>query len=330
MPKTVGIPRGLFFYEYYPLWKRFFEELGAQVILSEPTSKQILDAGVKSCVDEACLPLKVFHGHVLNLVGKVDYLFIPRLTSVSKNEYICPKIGGLPDMIKHTLQGLPRIIDTEINLRKSSSNAYKAAYEIGMNFSSNSTEIRKAYKKALQSHEAHKEKLKSGILPDEIFSKKSARIHPKKELTLDIAVIGHAYNLFDSYVSMEMLAKLRKNNINIHTIDMVDESDINQMHKALRKRMFWNFGRRAVGSALHFLGREGMDGVIYVMSFGCGVDSFVCDMVERRIRQNSDIPFIVLTLDEHSGEAGMDTRLEAFIDMIRWRKLNESNIPAYG
>ena len=53
--------------------------------------------------------------------------------------------------------------------------------------------------------------------------------------------------------------------------------------------------------------------MIYVMSFGCGIDSFVCDLIERKMRRETDIPFIVLTLDEHSGEAGMNTRLEAFL-----------------
>jgi predicted nucleotide-binding protein (sugar kinase/HSP70/actin superfamily) len=56
------------------------------------------------------------------------------------------------------------------------------------------------------------------------------------------------------------------------------------------------------------------------MSFGCGVDSFVCDLAERKVRRSRDMPFIILTIDEHSGEAGLDTRLEAFVDMIRWRK----------
>jgi len=66
------------------------------------------------------------------------------------------------------------------------------------------------------------------------------------------------------------------------------------------------------------------------MSFGCGVDSFVCDLIERRVRKTKDVPFIILTLDEHSGQAGMDTRLEAFIDMVRWRYRNENNVSAYG
>lgn len=330
MSKTVGIPRGLLFYEYYPLWKTFLEELGAEVIVSDQTTKHIMDDGCKACVDEACLPVKVFHGHVMNLAERVDCLLIPRFTSISKREYICPKIGGLPDMVRNTLTELPPIIDVEINLRKSGSNAYRAAYEIGMHFNTDSSRIKAAYKKAEKDHKEYKSKLKKGFLPNEIIDKNLLQKKQNASKMLQVAVIGHPYNLFDSYVSMEMISKMRKNNINVLTVDMVDDAVINEKQALLKKKMFWNFGRRAVGSVLHVLDRKDIEGIIYVMSFGCGVDSFVCDMVERRVRENSDIPFIVITLDEHSGEAGIDTRMEAFIDMIRWRKTNEGNIPAYG
>ena len=87
MPK-VGIPRALLYYNYYPLWKVFFEELGAEVVLSELTNKKILDDGVYCCVDDACLPMKVFHGHAVHLKDRVDYLFVPRLISVEKTVYM--------------------------------------------------------------------------------------------------------------------------------------------------------------------------------------------------------------------------------------------------
>ncbi|MBU2609087.1 MAG: hypothetical protein KKF26_07200, partial [Chloroflexi bacterium] len=35
----VGIPRALLYYQYYPAWKTFFEELGAEVVVSAPTSQ---------------------------------------------------------------------------------------------------------------------------------------------------------------------------------------------------------------------------------------------------------------------------------------------------
>jgi predicted nucleotide-binding protein (sugar kinase/HSP70/actin superfamily) len=330
MAKRVGIPRGLFYYQYYPFWKTFLEELGAELVVSDHTTKKILDDGVKNCVDEACLPIKLFHGHVMNLKDRVDCLLIPRFTSISKNEYVCPKFGGLPDMIRHTLKELPPVIDTEVNLRKSRNNSIKAALELGMNFSNDKSIIKAAYKKAVKDYKGYMSQLKAGILPTDILDKRLKLLKKPSGKMLNIAVIGHMYNLYDSYTNMDMIRKLQANHINIITVDMIDEEIINEKANTLNKRIFWYFGRKAMGTALHLLEREDIDGIMYVMSFGCGIDSFVCDLIERKIRRNRNIPFIVLTIDEHSGEAGLNTRLEAFIDMIRWRNADESNISTFG
>lgn len=326
----IGIPRGLLYYQYYPLWRTFFEELGAEIVVSDYTTKKILDDGVKSCVDEACLAIKVFYGHVLNLKDRVDYLFIPRFTSISKNEYICPKFGGLPDMIKSSISELPVVIDTEVNMRKSKNNSFNAAMEIGGYFSEDPIKISRAYKNALQSYREFREQVEKGVLPTDILEKKITVLKKPQKDILNIAVISHGYNLYDSYINMDMLKKLRQEDVNILTVEMVDRDTINEKNKTMQKKMFWNFGRKAVGTALHMLDREDIDGIIYLMAFGCGIDSFVCDFIERRIRRSSDMPFTVITIDEHSGEAGLNTRIEAFIDMIRWRKRNEGNISAHG
>lgn len=341
MAKKVGIPRGLFYYQYYPLWKTFFEELGVEIVISDYTTKKILDDGVTNCVDEACLPVKLFHGHVINLKDRVDYLLIPRFTSVSRNEYICPKFGGLPDMVKSTLKDIPPIIDTEVNLRKKKRNALKAALEIGRYFSDNENKIKKAYGKALNEYREYEKRLMTGVLPCDILERKGGRngsgntekitkrdVLWEKGPSFNIAVIGHVYNLYDSYINMNMINKLRDAGANVITIEMIDGQVINEKSNMLPKRMFWNFGRKALGSTLHILERDDIDGIIYTMSFGCGVDSFVCDLIERKVRRSANIPFIVLTIDEHSGEAGMNTRLEAFIDMITIKlsqRLNSTN-----
>ena len=272
---------------------------------------------------------KDIHGHVMNIKDKVDYLFIPRFTSVSKNEYICPKFGGLPDMVRHTIKDLPPIIDTEVNLRKSGKNALKAVYEVGSFFSKDQYKIKRAYKRALESYREFREN-KKGVLPCDILDKKLRTVKKYDGRNLNIAVVGHGYNLYDRYANMNMLDKLIDKGAEIITVDMVDGEIIEKHVQVLPKRLFWNFGRKAVGSSLYFLDREDIDGIIYLMAFGCGVDSFISDLIERKIRRNKDIPFIILTLDEHTGEAGMDTRLEAFIDMIRWRYRNEDNVSAYG
>ena len=322
MVKKVGIPRGLFYYKYFPLWKTFLEELGAEIVLSEVTSKKVLDAGSKICIEEACLPIKVYHGHIENLKDRVDYLFIPRFTSISKNEYVCPKFGGLPDMIRHTFKDLPPLIDTEVNLRKSKKNAIKAAYEVGSYFENNRKKVKNAIVKALKEYKNFSNEIEKGLFPSEGF--KNGKGSPQnigKEVKqeLNILIIGHVYNLYDAYINLNAVNKLKNLGVNIISNDMINNQMISENVKGLNKRVFWNFGRKAVGSAVYALENSKINGVIYMMSFGCGVDSFMSDLVERKLRENQNLPFLLLTLDEHSGEAGMDTRLEAFIDMIKWR-----------
>ena len=330
MGKKVGIPRSLFYFKYYPLWKTFLEELGAEIVVSDATNKRILDAGVNACVSEACLPVKLFHGHVLNLVDRVDYILVPRFTSISRNEYVCPEFGGLPDMVRHTLKGIPTLIDTEVNLRKSGRNSWRAAYETGCYFTRDKARIKRAFRIAVRDYRDFRNVVREGRLPfsDTDYSGGSGAESGDRQLK--IAVIGHAYNLYDRYINMNMLEKLRRSGATVITVDMLEEAEINRCAAALNKPVFWNFGRKALGGILHLIDKKDVDGVIYVMSFGCGIDSFVCDLAQRWIRRQTDIPFIILTLDEHSGEAGLNTRLEAFIDMIEWRSLNGYNVSTSG
>lgn len=330
MGKKVGIPRSLFYYKYYPLWKTFLEELGAEIIVSDATNKHILDAGVKACVDEACLPVKLFHGHVLNLADRVDCIFVPRFTSISRNEYVCPEFGGLPDMVRHTLKGIPTLIDAEVNLRKSGKNSWRAAYETGCYFTQDKARIKRAFKLAIRDYRAYRNKIRKGYLPSGDTGSACRNCATGGDKQLKIAVIGHSYNLYDRYINMDMLEKLRKSGASVITVDMLEEEDINRWAATLNKPAFWNFGRKALGGVLHLMEGKDIDGIIYVMSFGCGIDSFVCDLAQRWIKRRTDIPFIILTLDEHSGEAGLTTRLEAFIDMIGWRRLNDNNVSASG
>ncbi len=330
MAVKVGIPRGLWFYDYYPLWKTFYEQLGAEVIVSNPTNKQILDQGVKNTVDEACLPVKVFHGHVIDLKDKVDYIFIPKMMSVYEREYICPKFCGLPEMIFHSIKDLPKLIDVEINFNKSRKDLEKTVYKFGTYITNDKDKIKNAYNEALKSYENYKKKIKTGYLPIDgkfmDYRKNKINDGDKK----NIAVVGHTYNIYDSYGSMNLLNKLKKNQVDIVTPEMLDFNVINKYADELEKKMFWSFGRKLLGASMHFAETKDIDGVIYVSSFGCGIDSIIQDLFERKSRREGKIPFLLLTIDEHTGEAGVNTRIEAFLDMIDWRKRNEGNISAHG
>lgn len=326
----VGIPRGLYYYKYSVLWETFFKGLGAEVVLSDKTNKNILTVGANTCVSEACLPIKIYFGHVMNLVGKVDIIFMPRFTSVSKNQYICPEICGVPDMIRNSTKVLPRFIDTEINLRKSSKNSWLAAKSIGEFITHDKQKIKNAYKDAVKAYQCERQILKSGVLADEYrLESDSLKRIQKRSTKLTVAVIGHSYTVYDSYINMELIKKLKDCGIGVVTLDMLDYIESKTRCKELDKMLFWDYGTRAYGGVAQLIESGEIDGILALTSFGCGVDSFVDELVEKKVRQESDIPFMKLVLDEHSAEAGFCTRLEAFIDMIIRRKTNELYISAF-
>lgn len=326
MKIKIGIPRALLYYDYLPLWQTFFEGLEAQTIISTQTNEAIVNKGLAYCINEACLPIKVFHGHVAYLSDKVDYLFIPRIRSIAKREYICPKFTGLPDMIRSSIPKLPKIIDTEINLHKDIFQLKEAFIDMGSFICKDKKKITTAFNNAVSEHYKFREKTESGKLPIEVLDNYSRQ----NTNGLKIAVIGHSYNLYDNYINNDLFKKLYQNDVQIITPEMLSTIMVDNQAQRLHKKMFWSFARKIMGSTLHFIEEKNIDGVIYIMSFGCGIDSFIADLCERRLRKEAAIPFYLLILDEHSGQAGLTTRIEAFIDMLNWRKKNENNISTHG
>lgn len=328
MTIKVGIPRGLMYYVYYPLWAKFFENLEVEVVLSDKTNKKIIDDGVKNCVDEACLPVKIYHGHVINLKDRVDYIFVPRIMSVEKNEFICPKFCGLPEMVKYSIKGIPKLIETTIDFRSSRKDLKKIIYEIGSHFTKNMKKIEFAYERGLWDYHSYKDLIKKGMLPIDILENKSCR--NRNSNLGKILLLGHSYTMYDGYISMDVIDKLRKNGCTVITQDSFSSQYINEKANTLDKKMFWTFGRQIIGAGLCAMDQRDIVGVVYLSSFACGLDSVIGDIIERRIRRESNLPFMLLTVDEHTGEAGVNTRIEAFLDMIRWREKNEANFPTHG
>ena len=76
-------------------------------------------------------------------------------------------------------------------------------------------------------------------------------------------------------------------------------------------------GRDAVSEMLTYV-KDGFDGVIQILPFGCMPEVTVRPVLER-IHKESGVPFLSLSLDEQVAEAGIETRLEAFGDVVHSR-----------
>lgn len=316
MTYKIGLPRALSYYTYFPLWQAFFTELGVETVVSEETNKAILDKGLKCVVDETCLPVKVFFGHAAQLSEKgVDFLFVPRMVSVEKKAYICPKLMGLPDMLLASKIQHPPLIQPVINLVKSA-NLANFLWDCASPFTGNWRKIKKAWQAAKQEQERYEEKL---------IAKKQA-----DDSDLTILVLGHDYNIYDQYLNMGLMEKLQKLGCAVVTAAQTSREERDRQLSKFPRSIFWTFGRNFIGAVYNFLRYPGKKGVIMLTSFGCGIDSFIGNMITRRLAEHQ-IPYLNVILDEHSGEGGLVTRVEAFVDIIRWRRdYNKNYISPHG
>jgi len=62
-----------------------------------------------------------------------------------------------------------------------------------------------------------------------------------------------------------------------------------------------------------------VDGVCIIVSMGCGPDSLVAEFM-RQESAELDRPFLQLVIDEHTGTAGLVTRIEAFVELAKRRR----------
>lgn len=316
MSITVGIPRALLYYYYYPGWDAFFRTLGAEVVLSGETTKAILDAGIRASVDEACLPVKLYLGHLADLRDKqVDCVFVPRIVSVEQKRYLCPKFLGMPEMARFSIPGLPEMLPVEINIHQRYRQTRQGIAKLAARFDSRSGAFKRALREAKAAQEKYELGLRRGQTPAEVLSGKAPR---PAAGDIRVAVLGHAYNLNDRFISMNLVTRLREMGADVVTTEMLSPQDIRRGAACLQKDVFWTFGKKLAGAAFHLLEEGKIHGVVLVAAFGCGPDSLICELVERVYRRSKKAPVLLVTLDEHTGEAGVVTRLEAFVDMLRW------------
>ncbi|MDD5772217.1 MAG: acyl-CoA dehydratase activase-related protein [bacterium] len=312
MKKKVGIPRCLLYYNYYTVYETFFREIGAEIVLSNPANIT-LEKGLKLVPDEVCLPIKNCFGHILDLKEKnTDFIFLPRFMRVEKHTTFCPKIIGLPDLVKNIIPNLPPLIELDINFSKKIK-FYNDINNIGGLFNSGLINNYRAWKMALKDHHAYRNSLTNKkILPSSFVNTPAHQ--------LNIAVVGHPYNIYDPNLNLDLMDKLKKKNVAIYTPDMIPMEIIMNESNELPKRIFWTLSRDIVGASKYFIKHPDIDGIINIASFACGPDSIIGELISFLVKEYGKKPYLLLILDEHTGSAGLETRIEAFIEMIRMVK----------
>jgi predicted nucleotide-binding protein (sugar kinase/HSP70/actin superfamily) len=332
--KRVGIPRALSYYTFFPLWKEFIEKLGFAVVVSNPTNRNILENGIKETVNDACIPIKVYHGHVLDLVGRVDYIFAPRMVSADGKSTFCPKFLGLPDMVRFIDEALPPLVDSRYNRSGLPGGLLRFFYAVAKALEiRNPLLISRAALSALNKQRSYQRLVQSGLKPpaalDAVFSrdeiiKGRAPAQPglkqQEEDSVTVALLGYPYAVFDPYISAGIYQKLLKLGVEVITYEQIPRKTMRRFSKVMPQNFFWYYSNQVCWAGLHLIDvKTAVDGIIHITAFGCGPDAMVDKTLELEAKR-AQLPFLSLAIDEHTGEGGVQTRVEAFVDMLKIKK----------
>jgi len=305
--KKIGIPRALHTFELSPLWESFFTELGFEVVLSSRTNDRIIHKGVEIVTADVCFPIKVAHGHVLDLLEKgVDYIFLPSLIDFPQSDdrlhrtYNCPWSQGLPYFINSAIplkEYSAKVLEPKISLREGID---KALREIGKTLSNDREKINKAIQVAKKVQNKFYQSLRE----------KGNSVIKNLGDKVAFVIISRPYNGCDPGLNLDIANKMAE--LGMLAIPM-DFLDLNPGTIAEDyPNMYWNYGQRILAAARYIKKTKNLYPV-YITNFGCGPDSFVTKFFEEEM----DRPLLELQIDEHSAEAGIITRLEAFLDSIQ-------------
>jgi len=309
---SVGIPRTLFFWEWLPFFATLLHELGFQPVLSGDTNKRLTARGSSLMVSETCLPIKAAHGHVVELLNKgIHSVLLPQIYDLpsldpqQETGTVCPFVQGLPWTIRSAIDFRARgaeLISPVLRLGREVDDSGAGWKELGDKLGVDMRRMKHALKRAASAQEGFRGALRE----------RGRQILRKVERGQTcLLLVGRPYNAMDPGLNMDLSQKLRRQGILGLPLDFLPLEE--EGHRISGENMYWGYGQKILAAA-HFLHRYPNLHPVFVTNFSCGPDAFILHFFQDIL---GDRPFLELEIDEHTADAGVVTRLEAFWDSIR-------------
>lgn len=289
----IGIPKALYYY-YIEDYIRFLKNLGIEIIMFD-TDKEIIKLGSDIANDEMCLSMKIFLGHVCKLESYCDYVLIPNLNNYGLKDQMCPNFTSLYNLVDNLFNVNILTFDINYFQNKYDINAF---YELGRKLGFTKKHIKKIYKQTMVEYKAN---LKTNIFNN------TNKLNSKNKKVL---LVSHCYNMYDKYIGEPIIKYLEKLNCEVIYSDCFDKNITNDLSRYLSKNLYFKNSKESIGSII--LCKEQIDGILFLTTFPCGIDSLVTELVLRKI----DKPYLNLVIDDLDSMSGIETRIESFVDII--------------
>jgi len=310
---VIGINKSLLIHQLFPLYYNFFTNLGCKVVVPDKVNEEAFNRQTSSF----CFPAQVAIGMFDNLTEKKpDFYFMPHLEEmyvqggIERKEFSATCIftqgEGLwtKQLFKDKdLEG--RIISPTINFAKGFEAATKDFIKIARGLGFGAAEAEKAYKDAIATHREYRAERKAigrQVLED---------LAKTPEATAYV-LFGPPHNALTDETNKGIPKKFASRGKVIIPFDMLatENEKIEDPHDDY---MHWEMGQKIIRGAQIVKKNPQLFGV-YITNFLCAMDSLLVTYFRKLMGSK---PSLTLEIDGHTADAGIDTRIEAFLDVVK-------------
>jgi predicted CoA-substrate-specific enzyme activase len=319
----VGINRSFFTHSLYPFYAHYFHQLGFQPVLAPRLSIE----GIDRRNAPFCYPAELAHGYFHGLLDdaeNLDAVFLPHLKSVpaidgNHNAQLCPLSQGesfylrsafREELTDRSLRVLTPCLEMARGFQDARAPLARMAVEMGIG----RREAHRAVDVAIARQQACQEAIKA-MGRDFLDALEADPDRPA------VILFGRPYNAFAPEAHMGIPAKLASRGVAVLPFDALPLDGLEG-----KSHMYWGMGEQILRGARLVAAHPRLYAA-FITNFSCGPDSFIVGYF-RSIMGTK--PSLTLELDSHTADAGIDTRIEAFLDIVAAHRqmANEGRRPA--
>ena len=310
--EKVGINRSFLVNTFFPLYSTFFTELGFEPVVPDSPSKKGMDQKEAAF----CYPAELTHGFFHSMIYMEDppeFIFLPHFKAVPAqngctSSQVCPFVQGETFFLRTTFRKKldelksrgTELLTPLLDLTEGLETAEKPLVETGIKMGVSKKEAKKAFQKALMKQTECMAEMKK------IGNKALEELEKDPDRTA-VVIFARPYNGFVKEAHMGIPGKLASRGILVMPFDFLTFDD-----EKTKRHMYWGLGQLILKAARAVKRHPQLFGT-YITNFSCGPDSFIVGYFRSLMGQK---PSLTLELDSHTADAGLETRVEAFLDIV--------------
>lgn len=303
--KTIGINDSLLTATLYPLYYNFFTALGFKVI----AGRKIDYDGIERKGSAFCYPVEIGHGSLSALIKEdPDIFFLPHVKAMPTADDLaasatCPFVQGEPYYLQTAFEELSKktVLSPVFDFTYGYESAREEFLKLGKKLGMNQRLVTKAIEQATAAQNAFFDDCQS-------IGREFLRDLESRPEDMAVVLFGRPYNAFTRHANMGIPQKFASRGYAIIPCDFLPYGP-----EEPAPNMYWALGRTILKAAKYAERHSQLFGT-YITNFSCGPDSFLVSYFRNIMGRK---PSLTLELDSHTADAGLDTRIEAFLDVVQ-------------